>query len=76
MNPLLDWLRQATPAQRERAAALAGTSENYLYQLAAGRREPGVGLAVRLADAIREVGSGLPEVTVRDLALLRAVEGL
>jgi len=75
MNPLLDWLRQATPAQRERAAALAGTSENYLYQLAAGRREPGVGLAVRLADAIREVG-GLPEVTVRDLALLRAVEGL
>lgn len=74
MNPLLDWLRQATPTQRLRVAALAGTSENYLYQLAAGRREPGVGLAVRLADAIREVGG--PVVTVRDLALLRAVEGL
>jgi len=76
MNPLLDWLREATPQQRQRAASLAGTSENYLYQLAAGRREPGVGLAVRLADAIREVDDGLPEVTVRDLALLRAVEGL
>lgn len=74
MNPLSDWLRQATPQQRQRAAALAGTSENYLYQLAAGRREPGVGLAVRLADAIREVGG--PSVSVRDLALLRAVEGL
>ena len=74
MNPLSDWLRQATPQQRQRAAALAGTSENYLYQLAAGRREPGDGLAVRLADAIREVGG--TSVSVRDLALLRAVEGL
>lgn len=73
MNPLLDWLREATPQQRQRVASLAGTSENYLYQLAAGRREPGVGLAVRLADAIREVGGA---VSVRDLALLRAVGGL
>ena len=73
MNPLLDWLREATPQQRQRVASLAGTSENYLYQLAAGRREPGVGLAVQLADAIREAGGA---VTVRDLALLRAVEGL
>ena len=79
-NVLAAWLQKATPEQRERAACLAGTSVNYLYQLAAHRREPKVGLAVGLEDAFRtmhtETRGELPLITARDLAVMYAVEGL
>lgn len=37
---LADWLRQATPDQREACARQAATSVNRLYQLAGGHRQP------------------------------------
>ena len=36
MENLKVWLRLATPEEREQLASAAGTSVNYLYQLAAG----------------------------------------
>jgi hypothetical protein len=74
---LAQWLRAATPDERERVASLAGTSVIYLYSLAACRREPRVGLAVRLVEAAGEVArEGLPALSVEGLAAMCAVEGL
>lgn len=72
-TPLAAWLRRATPKQRERAAALAGTSVNYLYQLAGRVRSiPKADLAFALEDAFRvlhqESGGTLAAITARELA--------
>lgn len=73
---LAKWLREATPDERERLATLAGTSVLYLYSLAACRRQPLVGLAVRLAEASAEVSrEGLDAFSVEDLAMMCALEG-
>jgi len=59
---------------------LAGTSANYLYQIAGCRREPRVGLAFRIEDATRQVWAEtegrLPIVTAHELATSCALEGL
>lgn len=76
VNPLLAWLRAATPAQRERMATLACTTENYLYQLASpgGKRGKNItaDLAFRLEDAMttveKESRGALKAVTARELA--------
>jgi len=74
-TPLANWLRRANEAQRLRAAELAGTSVNYLYQLAGCHRSaPKADLAFRLEDALRTVRAEskgkLPLVTARDLATM------
>lgn len=74
---LAHWLRAASPDERERLATLAGTSVLYLYNLAACRREPKVGLALRIAAASAEVArEGLLEISVEQLATMCAMEGL
>lgn len=80
MTPLSDFLRIASPEQRERCATLAGTSVGYLYQLAGcHRRNPSVNLAVRLAEATetlhRETDGRLPIVTAEQIATMCAVAG-
>lgn len=80
-TPLAKWLRVASIKQRQRAAELAGLeSPNYLYQIAALRREPKVSLALKIEDAMRvlnrESRGTLPIVTARDLADAWAMGGL
>lgn len=78
MTPLSDFLRRATAAERDRCAALAGTSVGYLYQLAGcHRRNPSVALAVRLAEATeilhRESEGRLPAITAEQIASMCAI---
>ena len=79
-NPLAHWLRDATAEDRERLATLAGTGVNYLFQLAAGRREPKVQLAFAIEEATeelwRETGGRLAIVTAREIAQIQALSGL
>ena len=79
-TPLAEWLRKATPEQRERLATLTGTSVNYCYQVASCRREPKVGLALRIEDGTRllheETMGVLPVVTARQLAEAWALAGI
>lgn len=80
-TPLLDFLRAASPEERTRAAALAGTSVSYLYQLATcARPKASAALAVGIEDATRtmhtETGGRLPIVDVRTLATMCALRGL
>ena len=80
VTPLLLFLRAASPDQKERCAALAGTSVNYLYQLATCKR-PNVSaaMAISVEDATRlmhnETGGELPVVTVRTLVTMCSVLG-
>lgn len=74
-TPLAEYLRAATPAERERTAALAGTSEGYLYQLAGcHRKNPGVTTAMSVADATEKVAAEsegrLKPVTLMQLATM------
>jgi transcriptional regulator with XRE-family HTH domain len=50
-TPLLDALRTLSVPEQHRLAALAGTSRNYIYQLAGCSRRPSVDLASRVARA-------------------------
>lgn len=79
-TPLARWLREATPAERDRMATLAGTSVNYLYQVAACRREPRVGLAFGIEQSTRQIwaetSGRLPIVTASEIASMYALEGL
>jgi len=78
ITPLLAWLRSATPEQRERMAALAATTTNYLYQAASpggGRgKKMTADLAFRLEDAMstveKESKGALKAVTARELAAM------
>jgi len=79
-TPLLDFLRAASPEERQRAADLAGTQVSYLYQIATCVR-PRVSalLAIGIEDATRSLhreNDRLPIVTVRELATMCAVRGL
>ncbi len=79
ITPLLAWMRSATPEQRDRVAAMADTTRNYLYQLASANGVRGTkisaALAFRLEDAMAEIAKetngALPALTARDLAALR-----
>ena len=78
---LLELLRECTPDERERLAALAGTKVNYLYSLAGCfRGGPRASLAVAVEDASRklhaETAGRTRIVTVRDLASMCSVQGL
>ena len=80
-TPIARWLRLATPEERTRAAALAGTSVNYLYQLAgAFRGAPRVDKAFALEDAFRilheESLGRLPLITAREISIMHALSGL
>lgn len=71
-NKLALWMRSASSQQRKATAQAAGTSENYLYQVASLRREPSVSLAFRIEAAMhhteRLTDGLLPAVTARDIA--------
>lgn len=78
---LLELLRECTPEERERLAALAGTQVNYLYSLAGCHRgSPRSKLAAGIEDASRalnaETGGRTRVVTMRDLAAMCSVSGL
>ncbi len=75
---LTEFLRAATPEERERCAAQAGTNVQYLYHLAGLHRiNPGVQLAVGIERATTQMntesGGRLPIVTVEDLANMAAM---
>lgn len=73
-TPLALWLRKATTDEREKLAQAAGTEVNYLYQLASCRREPKVGLALRIAWATESMQcERLPAISVEQLATMCAV---
>lgn len=57
---LQQWLRDASPDERERVATAVQTSVAYLYQLAGGHRRPGIDLAKRLASE-----TGVPRAALR-----------
>ena len=78
VTPLLEALRAATPAEREKIAKLAATSVNYLYQVAICRRpSPRVRWSIAVEDAIatvhRDSGGRVPLVTARDIAAMCAI---
>jgi hypothetical protein len=80
-TPLLDFLRAATPEERKRTAALAGTQVSYLYQLATCvRPRISATLAIGIEDATRlmhtDTDGRLPVVDVRTLATMCALRGL
>ena len=80
-NELAEWLRLATPEQRERAGRLAGTSVQYFYQLASGHRQcPRADKAFAMEDAfhtLHEESAGLlPVITARQIANMAALKGL
>lgn len=73
-TPLLEVLRQlGSDARRTEFAAAAGTSVNYLYQLAGcNRRTCGAHLAKRIADASCEMALryGSDELTMEQIATM------
>lgn len=81
-TPLAAWMRAASIDQRERLAALAGTSVNYLWQIATCRRMPNAALALGIEDGTKVMRAEasrrakLPVVTVREIATMCALEGL
>lgn len=74
-TPLAEWLRAAGADQRLRMAELAGTSVNYLYQLAGCyRKQVKADLAFRIEDATKtlhaESGGKLPIIAARTIATM------
>ena len=72
-TPLAQFLRDATPEERDETAALAGTTTGNLYQYAGCHRtNPGVRLALGIVDATRimaERSNGrLKAVSIEQLA--------
>lgn len=53
-TPLAEYLRGATPSERIETAELAGTSVNYLYQLAGSHRGKTGKITLHLAMAIEQ----------------------
>lgn len=72
MNAMKKWMAAATTGEQEQLAKLAGTSRDYLYQVASGHRTPLTKLAGRIeaaAKEIRKVSKGrLPELLRTDLS--------
>jgi hypothetical protein len=81
-TPLTEWLRAATPEQRDRMATLAGTTVGYVYQLAGCSRGKAMtaDLAFRMEDAMKtlhaESDGALPVVSARELSCMCALAGL
>jgi hypothetical protein len=50
---LADWLRGASPEERDMLAGTVGTSVNYLYHLAGKHGRPSLRLAGRIAETTR-----------------------
>lgn len=50
---LKEWLRDASPKEREKVATEADTTVEYLYQIAGGHRNASASLAKRLEVALR-----------------------
>lgn len=78
ITPLSHWLRAATAAERTRMAELAGTTVNYLYQLAGcSRSVPKADLAFRIEEATKvvhaEVGDRLPIISAKTIATMCAI---
>lgn len=73
-TPLTDWLRAASPEDRERMASLAGTTVNYLYQLAGcARAVPKADLAFGIEEATTAMNAenpSLPIITARTIATM------
>lgn len=72
MAKLAEWMKVATKEERERVAEEAGTSVDYLYQLAGGHREnPKLRLAAGIVRAIytlhMETMGRLPVVDLADM---------
>lgn len=55
MNPLRRWMLLASTAEQECLALTAGTSRNYLYQVADGRRSPSADMAARIEQAAHNI---------------------
>jgi hypothetical protein len=77
MTPLAQYLRDASPDERQRTASLAGTSVGYLYQLAGCHRSnPSAALAVGIEHGTRTVAADsegrLTPVSVGELATMCA----
>lgn len=75
ITPLLEVLRTCTPNEQIELAALAGTTRNYLYQLATGhRRQLGAHLAVRISKAVTQMHvkslGRIPKISVEELATM------
>lgn len=62
MNPLEKFLRESTAEEKFTVACHAGTTVNYLYQIASGERSPNVQIAVGIESGTRAVASRRPEV--------------
>ena len=74
MNPLEKFLKTATPDERLVVATHAGTTVNYLYQIASGERAPSVSIAVGIEQGTRAVRSHRRRaqlVTCEDLAAIK-----
>lgn len=71
MNVFRQWMILATKAEQESLAAEAGTSRNYLYQIADGRRKVSADMAARLEGAAAPIAKAskkrLPKLTRADL---------
>lgn len=72
MNAMKRWMALATTEEQERLALAAGTSREYLYQMASGHRTPLSGLAARIekgAYDLRKLSKGrLPVLLRTDLS--------
>lgn len=79
---LSQWLRAAEPSERERLAALAGTTVGYLYQVAGGSRGTRLSavLCFAIADASEKLHAEslykLPVLPARDIAVMSSLAGL
>lgn len=71
-SPLLAALRTMSVPEQHRLALMAGTSRNYLYQLAGCTRRPGISLATGIVDAMavmhRETNGRVPLISMQELA--------
>jgi hypothetical protein len=80
-NPLADWLRLASTAERKRAAELIGCkTPTYLYQIASSYRGcPSARRAFQMEDAFRimhdETGGRLPLISARQIAMIASPKG-
>jgi len=72
MNAMKKWMKAATAAEQLELAATAGTTRNYLYQIAGGHRTPSAETAGRIVDAafrIRKASKNrLPELNRASLS--------
>ena len=71
-TPLLKVLRSMSVPEQHQLAEQAGTSRNYLYQLAGCTRVPGVALATRIVQAVAEWNKAtkgrVPAISMAEIA--------